>query len=271
MTQMTISLFKAFVVCLVLYTLVLVSLYVFQGSFLYHPGSENPFKKNYAPFVSLVYQTPAGMNMRGMWIPPKENKPVIVYFQGNGGHIGHRLDKAKKFVAKGYGVALVGYRGYSGNPGFPSEKNLLDDGRAVIATLEAKGIKASSMILYGESLGSGIAVRMAYEHPGMKALILEAPYTSIADVAVNRFKMFPVRKLIRDRFESYKLIGSLKLPILVFHGTEDQVIPVEIGHNLFSKATAEKKQFISLNGADHKNLYDFGAEEAIDAFLEKIR
>lgn len=270
MTQNSmIILFKTIVICLVLYSLALVYLYIFQSRMLYRPGSDNPFNHDYAPFVSLVYQTPAGMNMRGMWYPPKDHMPMIVYFQGNAGHIGGRLFKARKFIAKGYGIALVGYRGYSGNPGFPSEKNLMDDARAAIAALGQKGFPTSSMILYGESLGTGIAIRMASEYPDVKAVILEAPYTSIADIAARRFRAFPVNKLLSDRFESYKLIGALQMPILALHGTDDATTSVEIGHSLFSKATAKHKQFVSINGAGHNNLYDYGAEEMIDEFLAK--
>lgn len=262
-----IILFKALVICLVMYSLALVYLYIFQSRILYRPGSDNPFTHDYAPFVSFVYQTPAGMNMRGMWYPPQANKPIIIYFQGNTGSIGTRLFKARKFITKGYGVAMVGYRGYSGNPGFPSEKNLMDDGRAAIDALVKKGYKPSQMILYGESLGSGIAVRMAYEQPDIRAVILEAPYTSIAAVAKSRFAIFPVNKLLKDRFDSAKIIHNLQMPVLVLHGTHDKTTSVEIGHDLFSKVTAKKKQFISLNGAGHADLYDHGAERVIDEFL----
>lgn len=270
MTQNSmIILFKAFVICLVIYSLALVYLYAFQTRFIFRPGTGNPFTQDYAPFVSLVYQTPAGMNMRGMWHPPQGNRPVIVFFHGNAGHLGDRLFKAHEFIAKGYGVAMAGYRGYSGNPGFPSEKNLMDDGRAVIDALIQKGYAPSSMILYGESLGTGVAVRMAYERPDIKAVILEAPFTSLADVAQRHFPVFPVKKLLKHRFDSDKIVSALQMPVLVLHGTNDQTTSIEIGHALFSHVTAPKKQFVSVKQAGHNDLYEFGAMEIIDEFLAK--
>jgi uncharacterized protein len=256
---------------LVAYLGILGVMYVFQRGLLFHPNSDNPFLKVEAPFKPFVYQTPVGLNLRGLWMPPKPGHPTIVYFHGNAGSLSNRIFKAKYFIARGYGIALVGYRGYSGNPGFPSEKNLYEDARSAIAAIHAHGVADRNMVLYGESLGTGVATQMATEMPAIKALVLEAPYTSIPDVAASHFWMFPVHSLIKDRFESAKKIGILKMPILVIHGTKDKTVPYKFGKKLFSLVTTKHREFVTLEGASHTDLYDFGAEEALHAFITKIQ
>lgn len=252
-----------------LYLFILTLLYAFQRHLIFLPSNEDPFTHLEEPFQPFSYTTPDGLTLRGMWHPPRDDKPLIVYFHGNAGHIGNRLFKAKLFVARGYGIALVGYHGYDGNPGFPSENNLYDDARAAIAALKKQNFKNEQIVLYGESLGTGVATQMATEMPDIRALVLEAPYTSIVDVAQKRYWFFPVKWLIKDRFESKLKIGNLHMPILVIHGTSDFTVPYKFGQKLFGYITTDRKEFVSLDGAGHTNLFDFGAEEAVHAFLEK--
>lgn len=263
-------LLKALVICVVVYCTALAYLYLFQDRFLFRPSTENPFALDHSPMVPFVYQTPAGMNLRGLWYPPQENKPILIVFHGNKGHLGNRLYKAREFIAQGYGVALVGYRGYSGNPGFPSEKNLMEDGHAAVQAVVNKGYPTSQIVLYGESLGTGIAIRMAHEIMGIKALILEAPYTSIDAVASRHFRIFPVPRLLRHHFNSAAIVDQLKMPILVMHGTLDRTIPVDLGQALFDKMTSPQKDIILFKGGHHVDLYEHKAGEVVDAFLDKL-
>ncbi len=256
---------------LIVYLCVLGFMYIFQRNLVFHPSADNPFIHLNKPFKPFVYQTPVGMNLRGLWVPPKPGHPTIVYFHGNSGSLSGRLFKAKFFVARGYGVAMVGYRGYSGNPGFPTEQNLYEDARSAIAAIQKRGIADKNMVLYGESLGTGVATQMATEMPKIRALVLEAPYTSIPDVAVKHYWMFPVHSLIKDRFENAKKIGILKMPILIVHGTRDKTVPYSLGKKLFGLVTANDRQFVSLEGASHTDLYDFGAEESLHAFLTRLQ
>lgn len=252
------------------YLCVLALLYSFQRNLVFLPSGEDPFVHMNKPFRPFSYRTPDGIKLRGMWHPPREDRPTIIYFHGNAGHLGNRLFKAKLFVARGYGVALVGYHGYDGNPGFPSEQNLYADARAAIHAVRHKKISDKDIVLYGESLGTGVATQMATEMPDIRALVLEAPYTSVPDVAQKRYWFFPVHPLIKDRFESAGKITALKMPILVIHGTRDLTVPYSFGRKLYNLVNSDKKQFVSLDGAGHSNLYDFGAEEAMHEFLEKL-
>lgn len=262
--------FKLAIIVVAAYLSILGAMYVFQRTLVFLPSRDDPFIHMNKPFRPFSYRTPDGMKLRGLWHPPREGRPTIVYFHGNAGHLGNRLFKAKLFVARGYGIALVGYHGYDGNPGFPSEQNLYADARAAIQAIQKKNIPDKDIVLYGESLGTGVATQMAVEMPGIRALVLEAPYTSVPDVAQKRYWFFPVHYLIKDRFENSKKIGQLKMPIILVHGTSDLTVPYRYGRKLFTYVTTEQKQFTTLDGAGHSNLYDFGAEEAIHAFLENL-
>lgn len=255
---------------LIIYISLLGFLYIFQRKMVFLPSPDDPFIYMSEPFSSFSYQTSDGLKLRGMWHAPKENMPTIVYFHGNAGNLEDRLFKAELFIARGYGIALVGYHGYDGNPGVPSETNLYADARAAIKAIHDQKIEDKDIILYGESLGTGVATQMASEYPNVKALILEAPYTSLTDIASQRFWYFPVKWLMRDRFESSKKIGILKVPILVIHGTGDLVVPYRFGKKLFDLVTTEKKSLVSVDGAGHSNLYEFGAEEAVHDFIQTL-
>lgn len=253
------------------YLLTLAYLYFMQTSIIFKPGGPDPFAMDHTPFQAFVYQTPMGLKERGLWFPPDKDHPVIVYFHGNAGNIGTRLGRARKYLGKGYGVALVEYRGYGGNPGVPSEKNLYEDARAAIDAIRDKGVPLRQMVLYGESLGSGVAVQMATEKPQVKALVLEAPYTSIVDVAAQRYWFLPIRSFVKEKFDSAKKIGAVKMPVLIMHGTNDGVIPYEMGQALFKKVTSPDKVFVSIKGARHNNLYDHNVDGIVHEFLQNIQ
>lgn len=245
-------------------------MYVFQRNFTFQPSAANPFLESHPPFQPMVYQTPMGLNIRGLYAPARGNMPTIVYFQGNAGNLADRLYKTKSFLARGYGFALVGYRGYSGNPGQATEANFYEDARSAIRTLYMRGVSYNKMILYGESIGTGVATQMAAELPQAKALILEAPFTSTVDVAKRIYWMFPVNKMLKDRFENDRKIAQIRMPILILHGTADRTVPYELGQRLFTFVQSPKKQFQTYEDAGHGNLYDFKAADGINAFLSSL-
>lgn len=252
------------------YICVVAFMYIFQRHFTFQPSAKNPFNADIAPFKPFIYQTPMGLNIRGLYVPAKPDMPTIVYFQGNAGNIGDRLYKTKTFLERGYGFLLVGYRGYSGNPGSPSEENFYQDGRSAIKALGVQGVGYDRIILYGESIGTGVATQMATELPQAKALILEAPFTSTIDIAKRFYWYLPVEKMLSDKFRNDRKVGTLKMPILILHGTRDFTIPDSYGKKLFSYVTSANKKFVELQGAGHGNVYDFGAAEAIHAFLDRL-
>ena len=160
----------------------------------------------------------------------------------------------RAYLNAGLGVLLTTWRGYSGNPGTPTEDGLYADGRAARAFLRARGCGDARQILYGESLGTGVAVHLARESTPA-ALVLEAPFSSVVDIASGRFPLLPVRLLIVDRFDSAAKIGKVAAPVLIVHGERDRTIPVRLARRLFKRAR-EPKEAVFIPEADHADLPD---------------
>jgi hypothetical protein len=196
----------------------------------------------------LTLTTADGERLLAWRIAPRPGQPMIVYFHGNGGGIDLRANRYRAFATAGFGVLAVEYRGYGGSTGAPSEAGLTCDAEAAYhAALESA--PAGRVVLLGESLGSGLAVALASRHE-IGALVLDSPYTSIADVAAALFWMFPVRLLLRDRYASDLRISAVKAPLLIVHGTRDDVVPYRLGAKLFAMAN-QPKQFLTVDGAGH--------------------
>jgi hypothetical protein len=195
--------------------------------------------------------------------------PTIVYFHGNEGDVKSRAFKLEPLLHAGFGVFLVEYRGYGGNPGSPSEKGLYEDSRSSLKLLAAQGIDAQQTVFMGESLGTGVAVKMATEFPPAR-LVLLAPYTSITDVTADMYWFLPVGLLSRDRFPSINRIGKVTAPLLIIHGEQDDTVPTRLGRALLAAAN-DPKTGVFLAGASHDNLFAFGAVEAIERFADPDR
>ena len=258
-----------------LYVALVVYLYVIQDRILYHPNAIRPRLQEWgaADMAEVALKTADGLDLNAWYKPAREGRPTILYFHGNAGHIGSRGRKLSPYREAGFGMLLVDYRGYGGNPGTPSEQGLYHDARAAFAFLTASGIAAKTIVLYGESLGSGVATQMALEQADKEpfaALILEAPFSAAPDVGAHHYPYIPVRMLLRDRFASIEKIAEVKAPVLIVHGEDDRTIPVVIGRSLFA-AAREPKQGLWIPQAGHVNLYDFGASEAIVAFIQGLR
>ncbi|MCA8932178.1 MAG: alpha/beta fold hydrolase [Rhodospirillaceae bacterium] len=253
---------------LAVYAAVVVLATVLQRSLIYFPSAERPELSRAGPpgAREVAYTTADGVALYAWYRPAEEGRPTIVLLHGNAGHIGHRVSKAAPLVAAGYGVLLVEYRGYGGNPGRPTEEGLVADSRAALDWLGGEGVPPERTVLYGESLGTGLAVRLATEYP-VAGVVLEAPYTAVVDVARSRFWFLPVNWLMQDRFESLTRLGDVAAPILVLHGTADGVIPVAHGRRMAAAAGAT---FHEIPAAGHMDLYDFGADRLILDWLDGL-
>jgi fermentation-respiration switch protein FrsA (DUF1100 family) len=203
------------------------------------------------------------------WYRPAQGpeKLTIVFFQGNAGHLGYRNYKVRPWLDAGYGVLMVGYRGF-GNPGSPSEEGLYMDAQAAIDAIRKQGVPESGIVFYGESMGTGVATQMATEYAAA-ALILESPYTSIPDVGADRYPMVPVRWLIRDKYDSIGKIKDVHMPLLLLHGEADQVVPVKFGKELFAAAN-EPKQAVYIPDAGHNNVYNLKVQQIVLNFIAHL-
>jgi len=201
-------------------------------------------------------------------VPAKPGHPVILFFPGNGDLLAGRVSRFKAMTSDGTGLVALSYRGYAGSSGAPSEQGLLTDAAAAYGfTIERYA--AGRIVVWGFSLGSGVAVAVASEHP-IGRLILEAPYTSTADVAASLFRFVPVSLLMRDQFHSDRRIGRVTVPLLIMHGDNDPAINISFGERLFALAH-EPKQFVRFAGGGHDNLDDFGAVEAARQFVAALK
>ncbi|MCW5700143.1 MAG: alpha/beta hydrolase [Rhodospirillales bacterium] len=257
------------------YMAIVGGMYVFQRSLLYVPDvSETTPAANGAPEMSVVTtETADGLSLANWYRPAAgDNRRTIVYLQGNGGHLGYRSDRVRPYLDAGYGVFMVGYRGYGGNPGKPTEVGLYEDAGAALRFLMEQGVPPSRTVLYGESLGTGVAVHVAREQAvagkPVSAVVLEAPLSSAVDVGAHHYPLIPVRWLMKDRFDSKTKIGDIRAPLFIVHGTEDQVVPMKFGELLF-EAAAEPKNALWIKGAGHGDLDRFGMQQAVIGFLER--
>ena len=254
---------------MVAYAALVGGLYLFQRQLLYLPDRTRPELAGLTELGvrEVTLSTDDGLSLLSWYLPPPPGRPVIVYFHGNGGHIGYRAERLLRFAREGYGVLMPEYRGYGGNPGAPSETGFYADGRAAAGFLDREGVAPNRLVLYGESLGSGVAVALAVQHE-IGALILEAPPTSVAEVAQCPFPYVPASRMVTDRFDSLSRIGHVRAPILVLHGERDRVVPVRYGRALLDAAPEPKEAWFSAE-AGHEDLARFGAVDVVVAFIER--
>ena len=243
--------------------------YVCPRQLLYLPDRRLPVVGELAALggQEVGVTTADGLALLSWYLPPPRGRPVIAYFHGNGGHIGYRADRLSWFARAGYGVLMLEYRGYGGNPGTPSETGFYTDGAAALDFLANDGIRPDRLVLYGESLGSGVAVALAAQRD-VAALILEAPFTSVAEVAQYHYSFMPAAAMVWDRFDSLSRIANIRAPILFLHGERDRVVPIRFGRALFDAAPQPKELWVARDGG-HETLAQFGALEAVLSFLER--
>ena len=254
---------------LVAYAALVGGLFLFQRQLIYFPDRTRPELAGLEQLGvrEIVLATEDGLSLLSWYLPPRPGRPVILYFHGNGGHLGHRVERLLRFAREGHGVLMLEYRGYGGNPGTPTENGFYTDARAALGFLEREGVAPNRIVLYGESLGSGVAVELAAQHD-VAGVILEAPFTSVAEVAQCHFPYIPAARLVIDRFDSQARIGRVTAPILVLHGERDRVVPVRFGRALFD-AAPEPKEGWFVPEAGHENLSGFGGLDAVVAFIER--
>jgi len=256
------------------YVIIVAGLFFGQRSLLYFPDSAQPQleQSQVQDMTPVTLRTGDGLELTSWYRQAADDKPTIIYFHGNAGNIGYRDTKVRPYLDAGFGMLLVGYRGYGGNPGKPTEEGFYLDGRAALGLLRSRGILPERTVLYGESLGSGVAVQMAAELAAAgtpaAALALESPLNSVADVAQAHYPFVPARLLVRDRFDSQAKIATVGAPLLVIHGEDDAVVPIRFGRKLFD-AAVDPKEGKWIAGGNHNDLEDWGLSGLVIDFLAR--
>lgn len=267
-------LLELFVCAFLIYVGVIFLFWLNQRSFVYFPNPQRQLASVYNASDMGVVKVPTedGLELEGWYKAPQAGKPVIVVFHGNASHSGLSAWKTRPYIDAGYGALLPSYRGYAGNPGKPTEQGLYTDARSFIGWLiEKQGIPENNIVLYGESLGTGIAVEMAAgAYKQVKAVILESPYTSFVDLAKHHYFFVPFGGLlVRDKYKSIDKISEVTAPLLVIGGRRDRIVPFAQGEKLFAAAN-EPKQMVVLDAAGHNDLYNHGAAQRVLHFLSGL-
>lgn len=255
----------------VVYLALLALLWATQRNHVFHPrpGPLDLAGSSVAPYMRAVAITNAdGSTLTAWYAQAKPGRRTIAYFHGNAGTLADRDERVLPYLQPGFGVLLVGYRGYGGNPGEPTELGLYDDARAHLDWLAQQGVESDGLVLYGESLGAAIAIQMAIERP-VAALVLEAPFASILLSARALYPLFAFDWLLKDKFANIGKIDQVRPPLLVIHGALDRVTPVRFGRMLYDRAN-QPKFAVWLPEAGHNDLAQFGMVEIVTKFLDGL-
>ena len=254
----------------VIYFLVLVFLYFYQRSLLYHPNENNYSGDKISVDIEKVkIQTSDNIELLG-WYHEKNLKDykTLVYFHGNAGSLENRIHKLNHFQDMNINFLIVAWRGFNGNKGKPSEKGLYVDGKSTIDWLIKKGVDEKNLILYGESLGTGVASHLA-QNKNYAGVILETPFTSMIDAAKNFYPYIPVNLLLKDKFENYKKVKNINSPILIMHGEVDQIVPFSMGKKIYELANNPKYSYFTKYD-NHMMEYDENLVLALKSFFNSL-
>ena len=235
----------------VAYLAITAAMYLYQDRLLYNPDSARTRRADVGLQMAEEVQITSadGTPLIAWYTAPKPGNPTILFLHGKGGALKDRPKRYQYYVSQGFGTLFLSYRGFGGSEGRPGEVGMVADAVAAYGWLVKKGTSPEHIDVVGESLGTGIAVQLASREK-VAAVALEAPYSSVADVAAQRYWWVPVNYLIKDRFDSLSRIGSVHVPLLIHHGDLDQSVPIAFGRKLYDRANTPK-QFVELKGKGH--------------------
>jgi fermentation-respiration switch protein FrsA (DUF1100 family) len=261
------SIFKSLPVLALCFYLGLIALmYVAQRALMYFPETLRtaPAAAGLAVAEEVLLDTADGERVIVWTVAPRADSPVVLYFHGNGGALRYRVARLRALTADGTGLVALSYRGYGGSSGKPSEAGLIEDAFAAHAFAVAR-YPAAKLVVWGESLGSGVAVALAAQRP-VARVILEAPFASSVEIGAAAYPFVPVRWLMKDQFRSDLRIGKVTAPVLILHGERDTIVPIASGERLFDLIKSPKR-FVRFPDGGHEDLSAHGAVDAAKKFL----
>jgi len=216
----------------------------------------------------VALNTASNIELTSWFARPQAGRPTVLFFHGNAGAVNHRAYRFRELTAQGYGVFILGYPGYGGNAGEPSEQAFHEAAQLAYDYLRTSGVEAQDIVIYGESIGSGVAVQLA-ARVDAKALVLEAPMSSATDVARVHYPLLVASFFLRDSFQSVEHIRRIDMPLLVIHGEKDTIIPLQLGEKLVEHAV-EPKKLVVIEGAGHNNLSQYATGRIAREFIESL-
>ncbi|MGH6736000.1 MAG: alpha/beta hydrolase [Methyloceanibacter sp.] len=216
----------------------------------------------------IVFKAADGTLLIAWYSPARDGKPTLLYFGGNSGNAAYRAGKIKMMAADGYGVFLLNYRRYGGSGGRPTEKRVAADAVSAYDYLRGLGVAPHDIVLYGESLGTAVATRLALQRE-VKALVLEAPFTSVVDVGRLMWPLLPLNLIMVDQYRTIDRIGQVEVPLFIIHGGRDNVIPLDHARRVFHAAN-EPKALCVVPRAGHSDVFEQGAWGKVRDFLVSL-
>lgn len=242
-----------------------------ERKLMYFPDTTyyTPAEARLPGVAERVLVTPDGERVIAWHAAARPGRPTLLYFHGNGGGLESRTERIRKYMAQGLGVFMMTYRGFSGSTGKPSEAANVADATLAYDTLVASGTAPRDVIVYGESLGTSVAVQVAAARD-VAGLVLDAPYTSMVELAALHHPLIPGRWFMIDRYETRRHIRNVKAPLLILHGELDTIVPVAMGREIFDLA-APPKVIKTFPGAGHADHYVFGSYETLYGWIDLLR
>ena len=260
---------KSFFLLIVIYVGITVVVYFYQRKLLYHPFSAEITGEGLIHnFETINFKTSDNFVLKGWFHLKNSNKKTILFLHGNAGNLDNRIDKLNSLGSMDINFLIISWRGYSGNPGNPSEAGLYKDVLGGIKWLNEKGISNDQIILYGESLGTAIATEVG-QNENFAGIILEAPFTSMVDMGQKIYPIFPVKFLLKDKYESKNKIKNIKSPILIMHGEIDKIVPFRMGKKMFELANEPKYSYFSKYD-DHMMEFNKDLINSINLFIKSL-
>ena len=207
-----------------LYLVVTLSLYFFQRNLLYYPSENNYSGDHLTVHIEKTkIKTQDNIELLSWYHKKNINEyKTILFLHGNAGSLENRIHKINHFKNMNVNFLLLAWRGFSGNSGYPTEKGIYEDARSAVRWLKNNGVLEENIIIYGESLGTGVATEIA-QNKNFAGVILESPFTSMVDAGKIHYPFFPIKLLLKDKYESDKKIKNIKSPILIMHGEVDRI------------------------------------------------
>tara|TARA_B100001123_G_C15330450_1_gene1031035 strand:+ start:88 stop:897 length:810 start_codon:yes stop_codon:yes gene_type:complete len=263
------SFLNIIIIIILIYLIATVVVYLFQRKLLYYPFSHNVTGNGMIhDFDEIKVTTRDNIDLKGWFHLKNINRKTLLIFHGNASNLDNRIDKLNSLGKLDINFLIISWRGYSGNKGSPSEKGLYEDAKSTLKWLNKKGIQNHQIILYGESLGTSIAIEIG-QNKNFAGIILESPFTSMIDMGKKFYPIFPIKLLLKDKYNSKNKIKNIKFPILIMHGQKDELVPFKMGKEIYNLANEPKSKYFPENDSHMMNFDDKLIQE-IDLFISTL-